>query len=754
MTNFQKIIKSLRAYYVIIVENDFQYIENAEEIVGRFLLLKRWSQSQLISDLNDVGLKNLSTSINNLKETFDGLDHNENLKDALMPNDLNEYLRNIDSGDIALNTIKEVAKTLELDSEFTFREICLRQGIFLFDGAAYRSIFSELSAIEEVQVSYYKSAPTSKSEIEFTERLIQGIKDTNSAFYLPIVDKMLGEGAIDEQGREFIESTLIPINDQRNLRFTGFVLTSDEKDKEPQKYEDYFLREISKTDSTLISTIVNRLAQAAYAEVFKGFENRYIQGSSRALETVLKNQKNIKYIINKAHIEGIPAYDTIQYWYDLAVRMALDNQENSDFHFFGGLTAFMNDDYLEDHPEISTISPELIRLNSFELFDYSINHKHVPIAPGDIWLIGDQYYILMGQLCDLLLRIENNKRNSKVAELLPIKLEDFRDGPDVKKFQVKQGKTIRVLIEHFYEIDSNQPKTLNISVSTSSSILADFKVLDLSMFNEDGKAKISFSDPLNDNVKDVLPFTKESLYLELQSYFTELSAQKKSSYYRPLHLNCTDFQNSEQDIEFSVQRIARLKGRFYDSLYNIFLNTKSRVDLNLIDNSPEISDHVTLICQIADLEKYSYRITNVDLWYKRNERYFKRDSLISICPDFLIPLLNECDEKLTIGEKKQYDLIENDAQENTFVLTLRIKVSATKYMQKTTFSYKTLFQNQPIGKGIFQIKGDKEPISFLDEDGRPTRVINYDELERGIDFPEKNLMIKIESGIVKRTRLE
>jgi hypothetical protein len=100
-----------------------------------------------------------------------------------------------------------------------------------------------------------------------------------------------------------------------------------------------------------------------------------------------------------------------------------------------------------------------------ECYDFNINKKYLPVSYGDIFKIKDEYYLLIGQACNLTIR-ENGKRTAQCATLAKISIFKDNDSNEISKYVLKYFNT-----ESKYTIDFN------------NCINVDFNVLDLCTIN-------------------------------------------------------------------------------------------------------------------------------------------------------------------------------------------------------------------------------------------------------------------------------
>ncbi|MBP2615553.1 hypothetical protein [Chryseobacterium jejuense] len=755
MIKFKELIKNLRAFTILIVENDFTYIENSEEIVGRLCLSK--SKIPMISEkLRLGGYEDVENKINAFFDSLDqiGDSHDLTLLDKIGPSSFNHYLDKINQSGIANDLMSIITKEINDDNSNEFKNIFFNSGILDFESLGdYNDIIKTINSIPDCQIIFRKEYPSEDKIDELLQELEITFKETKSNFCLSIIDKLLGRG--DDGGRELIETIVKAHKEQNELKHICCLYTSKPGENlSLNLYEEYFIQEVRKnSNAETINKITSILAQCAYAEVFNSLRVKTIESAEKTLEIVLKNQKNIKYIIDKSHEEGIPPYDAIKYWNTLSIQNEFDSREIEDFRFIASLASLFNKKYLDDNPNLPQVGRELKLLNTYELFDYNVNKKHLPIAPGDIWESNGNYYILVGQLCDLLLRGGSNKRKSKIAELFKIEFGRHSDQKHKYDIIIDSGKKI-IYIDYFLKNGSDVHETLKIDISTPNICFADLSILDLSMFNESGECSINIDECLNEDVKLVLPTGKDVYYEALRENYIEM---KKISFehilgmldiLEPLDFSKFKFEKEGSIISHKIKRICRLKGRYFDSLYNNYLNNKGRIDLNLIDNIEEEVEAIILNFELGEGIDSKHELRDFHLYKSKKDKYIKLSDLKLRLPAYEKLFSYAQSEKLTMDSKLQYELIENN--EGIYTLQYKYHFNNKDYSSKSLFSFKDLFsKTRPDAEGKFLIEGNDEELSFIEE-GHPKRKISIEELKKGIFVPDEKQKLKLINGVLER----
>ncbi|WP_114941808.1 hypothetical protein [Mucilaginibacter endophyticus] len=577
MATLTEITTSLKAKYVVIVENDLHYQQDPLVVLGTFVQLSDFKKNRILLAVLATGNQALHDELKEFDDSFLGLEHDAELQQALLPKEVTEYLRNT-KGEHLLkpNLIELLATALIINS---FQELFLRNGILKVTDARYHTLLDALKAIPGLEITYYRSRPAQAELGSFAADISEGLVFTDSNFYISIVDKMLGQGH-DESGKQFLAEDLPLLNENNGLRALAFLFTSTANDAMPESFEQYSLREIQKDGENIINVIEHCLTDSAYAIVFKSFRDGYLESSEKAFKSALRNQENIKHIAEKSLSEGISIFDSVRLWLDQVVQYHLEHYNISQLSYHLGLTRFF-DESLGNHTTLKEYGAELEKLNSYELFDDNVNRKALPIFPGDIFYINGSYYILMGQVCDTLVR-ESGTRGAKIGELLKIVTKPFKNDDD-EKFKVIVGKTKDIQILHFNNQKTDSFEVAVIEITSKNTYYADFEVLDLCAFNEEGKAEISFVSDEKTFVP-LLTAEKRAFYAHLKEEFKSLYTKYQDKIDDPYKIvSKRSGIIIQKKLTFNTERVSRLKGRFYDSLYQQLNNYKARIDLNLID---------------------------------------------------------------------------------------------------------------------------------------------------------------------------
>ncbi len=427
---------------------------------------------------------------------------------------------------------------------------------------------------------------TSTSYQEFETDLKNAIHGKTNSF-IAIIDKMLGDG--EPNGIKIAKEYITSISHENMLTAYPFILTSTATN-EPGRLEDYNMLVVSKQSQTLTTDICKIVSINAYSKLFHYFENQISESLKRASDTASKNKNNIAYIVNKADKEGILPYEAIRIWYENALNLytnvAITNEANPVFTSTIGLSKLINKDDNEEAYLSDDFKNHLKELNTNEIFDYSVNVKHLPIAPGDVFISNEKYFVVIGQACDISLR-SNFQRGSKLAKIITATFEIPGAGAKNKAKIIKDN--LQYVKLNCFRNEKQELGFLKIELTAKKTLYLDFPALDLCMYNSDGRGLIDISKPLEKLLKNYFAEVYVTHYTNLQEEIKKII--KIPEDIKTLLKDKTNylFEYSKTDnvVTFPFQRICRIKGNFNQLIHHNYWHYRGRTDLNEINLTEE-----------------------------------------------------------------------------------------------------------------------------------------------------------------------
>lgn len=232
-------------------------------------------------------------------------------------------------------------------------------------------------------------------------------------------------------------------------------------------------------------------------------------------------------------------------------------------------------------PNSTDIQNNLLTVRKKELYDVYVNQKHSEVSTGDIFIIGDKYYILVTQSCDTFLR-KDGKRKLENAILLNI---------------VESPNTCyKYNLSCFCDRDNNFKHPAVIFRNNS---VLPFEILDLCVTNDDGKSCIDiscFEEDFSQNTcytinylnrhKAIAALLSEVLKNKqiIDDFLSDNKGEKNTEEIKSAFsylLNCNsaikNFEFNGSSLSFPVQRIARLNELNTIDLLKEYGNMSSRV---------------------------------------------------------------------------------------------------------------------------------------------------------------------------------
>jgi hypothetical protein len=319
------------------------------------------------------------------------------------------------------------------------------------------------------------------------------------------------------------------------------------------------------------------LARSAYNYYLAELKRETLAGLTAAFESAQESKGIAYYLSRKALKEGESEYQIINDWIQLLSANA--HTESTNIKQLISLSRVINS--LED--TIDEPDASLQKLNTLEAFDYSINDYYLPIAAGDVFTDdNDNWYVLIGQDCDMARSVSRHPRNA-LAELL---LAKVRPQTEFKKLSADLETAS---IYSFRESLSEKSEILQVDYKKRKSIANE--ILNLCAYNADGVCQISLAQELGDDQKKLMPQYMVDYYRVLQKYFaaaktirdqakdafeTICNPEKISKEKEPILIRIDDFSENADQIVFNLRRVCRLTHTYVFYLYKLYLEYRGR----------------------------------------------------------------------------------------------------------------------------------------------------------------------------------
>ncbi len=401
---------------------------------------------------------------------------------------------------------------------------------------------------------------------------------SNKERFICIIDDQLNQ---EKFGEQIIDHIITELKEASEYG-TYLVLSSNGSRSLAQFNENIYIDFIKKGGNDgkridLLNNALNALLRSNYSMLLRIMRERRVEAITEACKKALSKRETAVFLANMAKAEGETGYKVIEDWMSLRERYYYEETFGDDIKTMTSLSWMlsMSDDIGYD---TNRIWDDVEKLQEFEQFDYSINRKLMTIQPGDVFEFSGnkekQYYVLIGQACDMMLRNKSNTSNRTNNEccLLPANLLPNHYIPKTTQ-KLSEGK----VVANQFCVDN---KKYSICIDCQRERLIDDMILDLCSFNFDGVAKIDLeqqeistqkrsliTNPMVNRYKNISEFF--SLYTEkldsklgLKEIVQKLTPTEENKLI-PIY----GFTKENNIIRFKIRRICRI--RKYVGLLNL-----------------------------------------------------------------------------------------------------------------------------------------------------------------------------------------
>lgn len=771
INHFEKLLDLLNTRLIMFVDDDFALPKNPETILSAAVYLNMQDCNLL---KNEVIFTDLKEDINKLIDficLFQSKEHSDNVIPLIQTGEILEYLDSMIIHDSTFEELKSRANELIVDlSRYLnddISEIYLKYGIT--DGNVPSNYVPFLEAVKskmpiQCSVRIYKK-PQNLTLIREETKLF--LKDFPHEYCLSLVDRNLGKN--DEEGTQFINDVLIPLKDVINV---ASIIYTSKNNHGHKKADQYHYIEVSKSDLDATEKIISGLATCVYSNLFKSLKNIIINSVDKTFELALNSKDNMLYLSRKAGLEGITTYEAITHWTSLMQNQLVlnklleKNNNTSAYNLIVGLASMLADDNITTRENLDPDFQDAVRqLNRAEIFDYNVNKRHLPPQPGDIFYDGNQYYVLIDQECDCTIRDKSFTRKNTHATLVCAKfnLEVLLEKIDKTNWGNGELKL------NFFQ-DSNG-KTGSLTIQFGKSVTADYLVLDLSAFNEDGKCKYVDSEKLPVQIEKLLPLPWTAHYenikssiMSCQSIVESLSSTQTSL----KSLNLPEFSLLLGDFEsknatYPIKRVCSITNSFKGYIIKSFYDYRGRVGLNTIAPSEaqkisitEIDHgiHNKMTSVEVQIDAYLLQGKNISSSFKELPLSLNIADLSKALPGVQLPIhlttivmegVSFFDEKTGLKILRQN--LKNQVKLKLIFPVLKFRDKNTCLLYMTLEELLSELEDEishscPVGEVLsVHYSDNKELVSEIHRFGFSGKITLASDLKRGIDIEQFGIRI-------------
>ena len=570
---YSKFFKSMSCKSLVIFEDDFSC--EIQDFNNSFLFnIIRMDHNDRTEFLTSIRKDNpdLSELLNNLCIKTDLYFSNIEDWNNIVRNDIQNVLSEINPSDEDYSTlIGYYNKINEFELE-SIKDIANTYGLGITYPTDYEMLFDEYIWASPTYPSIRIFKDFSTDEKTAFESIISNLEEESSVVCI-IDNNLQGE----DKAKLIIECIKTQNKDeQKNI--IGAVYSSKEKYEETA--EHIYIEFVPKSASL---DLKRSLARSCYSYFIQRLKENTVSKINNAFVTMRKNKYLASYLAAKADNEGVSEYSIINEWLNLLCKPTAESYETILKLIKSARVINALDEDKEDYYDDS-----LIKYTTYETFDYSINHFLLPPAAGDIYLDtkNEQYYVLVGQDCDMAWRGNGKEPRNTMYELLPITLYEQTN---YNKWINDQKKVCIYNFKKDYTADQNYI----CSIKYQERKFISKEILSLCSFNSDGKCTIMYKENLNEYQTDILPQYMVSYYSRLQKYFSSLlniHSKMKEDFCTITDFNstmqiitCLNMEIEDEKIIYPLVRICRITHEYVYYLYRLFLEYRGRQPFQTIN---------------------------------------------------------------------------------------------------------------------------------------------------------------------------
>lgn len=619
---YDKMFNVLNVIDIIMFEDEFSMNNSKNKIcygLSRMSVTNRNRMLAKMNEIDSVAKEQIEVFVNEFDKVFDAIDSWEN---EVPYNDIETALKIIQEKEQyadLLPVVREKYDMIDIDgwsNKDDLLSLLSSYGVGIEIPNLYEELFDEYickkAHWECFRVFRDFSAST---EAEFKDYLEYSLG--NEGIIICILDDQLRKEKCATEIVRFLEK--VQSGPEGRLNITGLIFSSfDNKDCISDKvYFEYIKKNASKKEFQAA------LTKSSYSHMLSELKGIYQEVLRKAFDEAVQNKNIAYYLSSMADCEGVTNYQVITNWIKLLFEYKLSDVQ--ELTYVAGMTRLIS--LLED--EKLKFSKEMLDLNTFEAFDFSVNRYREPIASGDIFLIKKKLFILLGQDCDMMNSSTRTRKNG-ISELVT--------ASTINKDNVDNAVKLKgqyMFISNFRKNKEDEVKTLRVRYSSRE--FMENQILQLCQFNDEGKCIIDINEKQY-KFSGIEPEYYESLYVDLVSYFSallQINKNEKSSLELVLKssqskrlISLTDYERNQAEkgiIDYKIHRICRLKHPYMLYLYKMYLEHQGRhpfdcmnmsrvqeVQVKLVQDD-SISVSVDMILT-PDREMNRMHVENMD-WY-------------------------------------------------------------------------------------------------------------------------------------------
>lgn len=508
---------------IIIIEDSIEFESSRSAIMYDYLMMENEDrENMMVGILDDIlreKLNHISLEYSKYRDKF--------VWDEVPKRDVEYYIKKH-----CFEDLEKELESIEESELLTQLQVFHRYGLGVKSEMAtgYKGLLEGTKTDgSRLPLRIYKdfSAPEMKNIEEDIQLFIQDDK-----FFLCIIDNFMhGE----PRGKEIIDE----LHKNKQATKNGICIAlSSQKENITRITDEMYVGFVNKTADNIDNEIKQHLIMSQYKIMLRLLNMKREISLQKSFLYANENIKEAVFLSAMAKEEGITNHEILNQWIDLREKYYTYQEGRKEIRktiLLSSLFERMGE--LEETTEKE--DDDELEFQNFEQYDYYINEFLSPPMSGDIFYIKGEYYLLVGQECDLSIR--NGVRNNSIVELVPIHLVKNRDMGNYKE----QYDYEKLLLGKFLTVEGEY---CNISIDCTKREYIDNEILDLCAFNEQGYSQIYTDYKMKAEVKYLLPNSWQQYYVDLRERILNL------------HNRYEKIKKNEQELGFGVEQLIRDMG--------------------------------------------------------------------------------------------------------------------------------------------------------------------------------------------------
>lgn len=672
MITYEKIFRVTKCGLMIFFEDDFSFIDNKNNLIYSYSRLDGNMKNELLGDLAKIDAI-LTEKLKEYDDVFnmyvDVLDWNN----EIIVNNIETAFEVINEKGDTDNYHKLQSIYSELDDILkpTVLPICNNYGLGVSVPKYFRPLFNEY-ILNEKRWKGFKIYQDFSNDTEKLFRVDLQKHIQQGHVITCFIDNQLVGG---ENEATNIINSIKELNKDIRHNIIGAVISS--KSRNETFSLEFFAEYVDKKNKQELHKNIQRaLTRSAYSLILNKLKHVYIETLNISFDDAIKNKNIAHYLSKMAAYEGATNYKVITAWVELLFSYKMNDNENIlDIVRLTQLIDLMDEDEME-------FNSEMLDLNTFEAFDYSVNRFYEPPSAGDIFSNSKgEYFILVGQDCDMMMS-QTRTGNNAVMEFVKA---DIVEQTEITKLE----NDLQYMSVDNFRIAINEPYTKRLQVNYSSRIFIDNAIVKLCCFNSEGVCEISLDSILESAATDYMPKYMLEVYVHLQNFFKAFQSLYKNSpenvnlifdsKMSPRYLSLNNFEESNDKMVYDLRRVCRMNRPYVLYLYKLFLEYRGRHPFDCIN----LTRHSNLEVEVEGHEGVFLPVSVILATNRNNNRKYihklnwiiKAKDLKNIIEETLMKSVSFT-ENITIEvNKNPFVVIDNDGAKIQIVKEKNNKIS-------------------------------------------------------------------------------